>query len=105
MACGVRKLAANLAHPRGAAKRLGLGEAVVEQEAKLAASHVATQTDTSLEVCRSEACVATLAELTPDAFAAPALNDIMDCELETRENVSGMDEMECESADGDVDAA
>ena len=49
--------------------------------------------------------MATLTELTPDAFAAPALNDVMDCELETRENVSCMDEMECESADGDVDAA
>ena len=49
MASGVRKLAANLAYARRAAKRLGLGEvassisrvlqAVVEQEAKSAASH------------------------------------------------------------------
>ena len=116
MASGVRKLAANLAYARRAAKRLGLGEvassisrvlqAVVEQEAKLAASHVATQTDTSMEVFRSEACVATQTELTSDASAAPPLNDMaLDYELEAREIASFMDEMECDSEDGDVDAA
>ena len=59
-----------------------------------------------MEVFRSEACVATQTELTSDASAAPPLNDMaLDYELEAREIASFMDEMECDSEDGDVDAA
>ena len=115
MAGGVRKLAANLAHPRRTAKCLGLGEVASSisrilqtvEEAKVAATaaHVATQTDSSVGVLRPDACVATQTEITPDASAAPTVTD-MDYELEACEIASFMDEMVRDSAEGDdVDTA